>query len=280
MNTSIIPNRFNGVENLISYLFRATQFIVIGLSLALGNMQPIFLCQVKTGSPVSVEIIFIRNGFGMVIYSTEHDMTEWIILVEMTDNDVWSIHDAHFIHIFLSNLYHCQVINLILVVGMEVQRNMSNRIFQVRIQGEIIFKRVDNPTSSLDSRYIFIVDKTPFFAWRTVGIILLSASDITDGKSRDVSCRITNTGNRSGAEVVQLYLRDVVASVSQPPMLLKGFTRIELSPGERRTTTFNLGAEELSIYNAELERVNDPGIFKVMIGASSADIRLTGDFTL
>ena len=101
-----------------------------------------------------------------------------------------------------------------------------------------------------------------------------------DGKSCEVSCRITNTGNRPGAEVVQLYLCDVVASVSQPPMLLKGFTRIELSPGENRTTTFNLGAEELSIYNAGLERVIEPGLFKVMIGASSADIRLTGDFTL
>lgn len=101
-----------------------------------------------------------------------------------------------------------------------------------------------------------------------------------DGKSCDVRCRITNTGNRSGTEVVQLYLCDVVASVSQPPMLLKGFTRIELSPGESRTTTFNLGAEELSIYNAGLERVIEPGLFKVMIGASSADIRLTGDFTL
>lgn len=101
-----------------------------------------------------------------------------------------------------------------------------------------------------------------------------------DGKSCEVSYRITNIGNRSGAEVVQLYLRDVVASVSQPPMLLKGFTRIELSPGESRTTTFNLGAEELSIYNAGLERVIEPGLFKVMIGVSSADIRLTEDFTL
>lgn len=101
-----------------------------------------------------------------------------------------------------------------------------------------------------------------------------------DGKSCEVSYRITNIGNRSGAEVVQLYLRDVVASVSQPPMLLKGFTRIELSPGESRTTTFNLGTEELSIYNAGLERVIEPGLFKVMIGASSADIRLTEDFTL
>lgn len=108
----------------------------------------------------------------------------------------------------------------------------------------------------------------------------LSIRPAADSKSCEVSCRITNTGNRPDAEVVQLYLCDVVTSVSQPPMLLKGFTRIELSPGESRTTTFNLGAEELSIYNAELERVNEPGIFKVMIGASSADIRLTGDFTL
>ena len=184
VNTSVIPNSFNGIENLISYLFRATQFIDIGLSLALGNMQPIFLCQVKTDSPVSTEIIFIRNGFGMVIYSTEHDMTVWIILVEMTDNDVWSIDDTHFIHIFLRNLDHCQVINLILVVGMEVQRNMSYRIFQARIQGEIILKRSDNSTPPLNSRYIFIVDKTPFFAWGTVGIIFLSAGDVIDATAK------------------------------------------------------------------------------------------------
>ena len=101
-----------------------------------------------------------------------------------------------------------------------------------------------------------------------------------DSKSCEVSCRVTNTGKRAGAEVVQLYLRDVVASVSQPPMLLKGFDRIELKPGESRVVTFHLGYDELAIYNPSLKRVVEPGRFKVMIGSSSADIRLKGEFTL
>lgn len=101
-----------------------------------------------------------------------------------------------------------------------------------------------------------------------------------DSKSCEVSCRVTNTGKRAGVEVVQLYLRDVVASVSQPPMLLKGFDRIELKPGESRVVTFHLGYDELAIYNPSLKRVVEPGLFKVMIGSSSADIRLKGEFTL
>lgn len=101
-----------------------------------------------------------------------------------------------------------------------------------------------------------------------------------DGKSFNVSCTVTNTGSRPGAEVVQLYLRDVVASVSQPPMLLKGFERIEFKPGESREVTFHLGSEELSIYNQSLKRVVEPGLFKVMIGPSSDNLPLKGEFNL
>lgn len=120
----------------------------------------------------------------MIIYPAEHDMTVWIILVEMTDNDVRGIHDAHFLHILLGNLYHNLVINLILVVGMEVQGNMSDRIFQVRIQGEIILKRSDNSISPFYRRYIFMVYKTPFITGRALGIILLSACDIIDATAK------------------------------------------------------------------------------------------------
>lgn len=101
-----------------------------------------------------------------------------------------------------------------------------------------------------------------------------------DGKSFNVSCTVTNTGSRPGAEVVQLYLRDVVASVSQPPMLLKGFKRIKFKPGESREVTFLLGSEELSIYNQSLKRVVEPGLFKVMIGPSSDNLPLKGEFNL
>ena len=108
----------------------------------------------------------------------------------------------------------------------------------------------------------------------------ISAGNMDSNPIATVSCRVKNTGSREGAEVVQLYLRDVIASVSQPSMLLKGFKRIELKPGESAEVSFPLSREELSIYNQMLEQVVEPGDFKVMVGASSADIRLAGSFTL
>lgn len=106
----------------------------------------------------------------------------------------------------------------------------------------------------------------------------ISKPDISSDPVVTVSCRVTNTGNREGAEVVQLYLRDLLASVSQPEMLLKGFRRVELRPGESVEVTFPLSFEELSIYDNKLQQVVEPGEFKVMVGASSADIRLRGSF--
>lgn len=95
-----------------------------------------------------------------------------------------------------------------------------------------------------------------------------------------VSCTVTNTGDRDGEEVVQLYICDKVASVSQSPILLKAFERIVLKKGESKKVTFTLGEEELSLYNMEMKQVVEPGDFKVMVGAASDDIRLEGEFTL
>lgn len=108
----------------------------------------------------------------------------------------------------------------------------------------------------------------------------ISTPDMDSNPIVSVSCRVKNTGKREGAEVVQLYLRDVLASVSQPPILLKGFRRIELKPGESAEVCFPLSRDELSIYNQALEQVVEPGEFKVMVGSSSADIRLKGSFAL
>lgn len=97
----------------------------------------------------------------------------------------------------------------------------------------------------------------------------------TDGSVR-VTCSVKNTGAVPGEEVVQLYLRDELASVARPVKELKGFQRITLAPGEQTTVTFELGPEELSMLNKEMERVVEPGTFRIMIGASSKDIRLRG----
>ena len=107
---------------------------------------------------------------------------------------------------------------------------------------------------------------------------------IKPGNGKDVlqtvTCTVKNTGDCDGQEIVQLYIRDMVASIAQAPILLKAFERVELKKGESKTITFNLGKRELSMYNAQLEEVVEPGDFKVMIGAASDDIRLESMFKL
>lgn len=96
-----------------------------------------------------------------------------------------------------------------------------------------------------------------------------------DGTVR-VSVDVTNSGSRAGAEVVQLYL-GFPAETGEPPRQLKGFQKISLQPGETQTVTFSLTPAELSFWSAGLEAwVVYPGVYQVMVGASSRDIRLTG----
>jgi beta-glucosidase len=86
-----------------------------------------------------------------------------------------------------------------------------------------------------------------------------------------VSVQIENTGSRVGDEVVQLYLKDVAASVTRPVEELKGFQRVSLRPGEKRRLEFTLGPQHLGFYNQDMRFVVEPGEFKVMVGSSSAD---------
>jgi beta-glucosidase len=85
-----------------------------------------------------------------------------------------------------------------------------------------------------------------------------------------VRVRVANTGPRAGTEVVQLYLRDDVASVTRPVRELRGFQRVELQPGESREVEFTLGFEDLALYGADMRRVVEPGTFTVFAGGSSA----------
>jgi beta-glucosidase len=91
-----------------------------------------------------------------------------------------------------------------------------------------------------------------------------------------VYCTVKNTGAVAGDEVVQLYIRDMEASVTRPVMELRGFTRVSLAPGEWKDVRFDLGFDELSMLDAHMKRVVEPGDIKIMIGSSSADIRLRG----
>jgi len=99
----------------------------------------------------------------------------------------------------------------------------------------------------------------------------LSAPSIRpDGEMR-VSVEVENIGKRTGDEVVQIYIRDVAASMTRPVKELKGFKRITLEPGEKRRVEFLLTPEHLGFYNRDMRFVVEPGMFKVMVGASSAD---------
>ncbi|HCL06196.1 MAG TPA: beta-1,3-glucosyltransferase [Chitinophagaceae bacterium] len=97
------------------------------------------------------------------------------------------------------------------------------------------------------------------------------------GDSTSVSCIITNTGKRDGDEVVQLYIRDVLSSVSQPVIQLKGFERIRLKAGESRKVFFKVLPEHLSLFDADMKKVIESGDFRLMIGSSSRDIKLKGN---
>ena len=100
----------------------------------------------------------------------------------------------------------------------------------------------------------------------------LSAQSIrADGRVM-VSVDVQNAGNRAGDEVVQLYIRDVAASMTRPVKELKGFQRISLQPGEKKRVDFTLGPEHLGFYNRAMKYVVEPGEFKVMVGPNSEDL--------
>lgn len=93
-----------------------------------------------------------------------------------------------------------------------------------------------------------------------------------------VTVDIQNTGTRDGTEIVQLYTRDLVSSVTTYEKNLRGFERVELRPNETKTVTFKLSFADLALWNKEMRFVVEPGTFRVMVGSSSEDIRLHGDF--
>lgn len=108
----------------------------------------------------------------------------------------------------------------------------------------------------------------------------IADASISPAESTTVTCTVTNTGTRTGDEVVQLYVRDVLGSLARPVIELKGFERVQLTPGESRRVSFTLGPEHLKMLNEQMRWIVEPGEFRVMIGASSKDIRLRGSFTV
>lgn len=104
----------------------------------------------------------------------------------------------------------------------------------------------------------------------------LSARSIRASGELTVNVEVENVGNRTGDEVVQLYIRDVASSVTRPVKELKGFQRLTLRPREKRRAQFTLKPEHLGFYDREMRFVVEPGEFKLMVGPNSEDVQETG----
>ncbi len=109
--------------------------------------------------------------------------------------------------------------------------------------------------------------------------LALSSNEMTQDGTITASVKLTNTGKREATETVQLYIRDLVGSVSRPVRELKGFERVTLKPGESRTVKFDITPDMLKFYNFDLVYGNEPGDFDLFIGPNCAQ-GLKGTFTL
>ncbi|MCO6452755.1 MAG: glycoside hydrolase family 3 C-terminal domain-containing protein [Caldilineales bacterium] len=108
----------------------------------------------------------------------------------------------------------------------------------------------------------------------------LSQTSARAGDTVRVSVDVTNTGDRAGDEVVQLYIRDEIASISRPLKELKGFHRLTLQPGETRTITFELAVDQIAFLDREMRWVVEPGTIQVMVGTSSVDLPQAAKFEI
>jgi beta-glucosidase len=142
-------------------------------------------------------------------------------------------------------------------------------------------------TQKYNSRYRDIASCDPLYefgyglSYTTFAFdnLALSGKSMGPRDSVKVSVDVTNTGSRAGDEVAQLYIHDPVASLSQPVRRLRGFQRVTLQPGEKKTVTFRLDASDVGFYDNSGKFVVEPGQIDVFAGDSSkAD--LTGSFTV
>ncbi|MBN1599149.1 MAG: glycoside hydrolase family 3 C-terminal domain-containing protein [Bacteroidales bacterium] len=148
-----------------------------------------------------------------------------------------------------------------------------------RSVGQVPFYYNHKPSS----KHIYVDEKnTPLYAFGhglsytkfEYSDLKLSEEVITPDGSVEVNVKIKNTGDVAGTEVVQLYIRDKISSVTTPVKSLRGFQRIVLKPGEEGTVAFKLGFEELALWNSEMNREVEEGEFTIMVGSASDDIRL------
>lgn len=147
----------------------------------------------------------------------------------------------------------------------------------------------DQPGTPADPkmRYIFDIPQPVWNFGHGLSYTTFEYSDIEvdnkEPKATDtitVKVTVTNTGDREGKEVVQLYVRDIVSSVSTPVQQLKGFSKVNLQPGESKVVEIKLPMKELALWNAKMEEVVEPGDFELQIGTASNNICWTTTITV
>lgn len=143
-----------------------------------------------------------------------------------------------------------------------------------------------NPNNKYSTKYLD-TDNEPLYPFGyglsytkfSYGAIKLSKQQITAADKLQISIPVTNSGNYEGEEVVQLYIRDLVGSVTRPVKELKAYKKISLAKGETRTVTFDLSVEDLKFYDKDMRWKAEPGDFTVFVGTNSRDVQSAG-FTL
>lgn len=148
----------------------------------------------------------------------------------------------------------------------------------VRSVGQVPYYYNVKPSAKLG--YLFD-EKSPLFPFGhgmsytsfEIGEPQIKNKRVPVGDDVEVVVEITNTGDRSGDEVVQLYVRDEVASVTRPLKILKGFERVTLEPGESRTVSFLLPAAAFAIWDYQMREVVEPGMFNILVGPDSVNLK-------
>lgn len=105
------------------------------------------------------------------------------------------------------------------------------------------------------------------------GDLVIENSEITGNEHTKVSVKVKNTGDYDGQEVVQMYIRDDISSVSRPILELKGFKKIFLKKGETKTVEFDISPEELRFFDRNMNEAVEPGKFIIYVGKSSIDLK-------
>ena len=153
-----------------------------------------------------------------------------------------------------------------------------------RFTGQLPLYYNHRPTGRVDD-YVDLRGRQPLFPFGhglsytrfDYSNLRIIPNKIHAGETVNVYVDVKNIGEIEGDEVVQLYIHKQVSSVSRPVKELKAFKRITLKPGEVKTVNLKLGKEELAAYDSEMRFTVEPGIYEIMIGSSSEDIRLKGE---